>query len=243
MRNFEAVVGLIENALSSTAGDYFLEDFSTADVIFTPYIERMNASLFYYKGYALRDPEKRPRISAWFDAMETRETYCGTQSDFHTHCHDLPPQMGGCYEAAAIAAQPGCRARIDSGPWDEGPLRMETSVPCPPTARLEAVARAVKHRENIVKANPADPAVADEALRCALTFLLDPSAPPPTPPAGGDSSLRYIRDRINVPRDMGIHAGQYMRDALERTAAAVGTGQGPPIPVRHRRDQDPRAFL
>ena len=111
---------LLAQALSSTAGDFFLSEFSTADVIFTPYIERMNASLYYYKGYVLRDPAQRPRISAWFDAMETRPTYLGTQSDFHTHVHDLPPQMGGCYESAAIAAQPECKERIDCGPWSAG---------------------------------------------------------------------------------------------------------------------------
>lgn len=242
MRNFDAVVALVENALGSTPGDYLLDEFSTADVVFTPYIERMSASLFYYKGYTLRDPEKRPRISRWFDAMETRETYPGTQSDFHTHVHTLPPQMGGCYDSSAIAAQPMCRARIDNGPWEDGPLSVETSVPCPPTAHLEALSRVVKHKANIIKANPAEPSLADEALRCALTFLADPSAPPPKPPAGADGSLRYIRDRINVPRDMSLHAAQRMRNALERTAAAAGDGQGPPIPVRHRRDQDPATF-
>jgi glutathione S-transferase len=85
----------VETALASTPGPYFLDPFSTADVVFTPYVERMNASLYYYKGYSLR--EENPRFSAWFDAMETRPTYRGTQSDFHTHAHDLPPQMGGCY--------------------------------------------------------------------------------------------------------------------------------------------------
>jgi hypothetical protein len=40
---------LVEQALAATPGDFFLEAFSTADVVFTPYIERMNASLFYYK--------------------------------------------------------------------------------------------------------------------------------------------------------------------------------------------------
>ena len=55
----------------------------------------MNASLFYYKGYSLRD--EHPQLARWFDAIETREVYCGTQSDFHAHVHDLPPQMGGCY--------------------------------------------------------------------------------------------------------------------------------------------------
>ena len=31
--------------------------------------------------------------SKWFDALETREAYRGMQSDFHTHAHDLPPQV------------------------------------------------------------------------------------------------------------------------------------------------------
>ena len=94
-QQFIETVGMVEDALASTPGSYFLAEFSTADVIFTPYVERMNASLYYYKGYSLR--EENPRLSAWFDAMETRPTYRGTQSDFHTHVHDLPPQMGGCY--------------------------------------------------------------------------------------------------------------------------------------------------
>ena len=62
------------------------------------------------------------------------------------------------------------------------------------------------------------------------------------PPKGGDVALRYLRDRVNVPRDMSIYAARRMRTALERTAALAGDGEGPPIPVNHRRDQDPRAF-
>ena len=59
---FEEVVQIVENALSATSGGYFLEEFSTVDAIFTPYIERMAASLFYYKGYVLRDTTLRPRM-------------------------------------------------------------------------------------------------------------------------------------------------------------------------------------
>ena len=66
---------------------------------------------------------------------------------------------------------------------------------------------------------------------------------PVTCPRGADSSLRYIRDRINVPRDMSIHAAAMMRHALETVAATAGARQGPPIPFKHRRDQDPQAFL
>lgn len=28
--------------------------------------------------------------------MDTRDTYFGIKSDFYTHCHDLPPQIGAC---------------------------------------------------------------------------------------------------------------------------------------------------
>ena len=62
------------------------------------------------------------------------------------------------------------------------------------------------------------------------------------PPAGSDVALRYLRDRINVPRDMSIYAAKHLRAALEHTAALVGDQQGPPIPIRHRRDQNPVAF-
>jgi glutathione S-transferase len=86
---------LVEKSLSKTSGPYFLEEFGTSDVIYTPYVERMSASLFYYKGYDLR--KEHPKLGEWFDAMETRECYRGTMSDFSTHAHDLPPQMGSCY--------------------------------------------------------------------------------------------------------------------------------------------------
>jgi len=80
----------------------------------------------------------------------------------------------------------------------------------------------------------------DEALRCALTQMI--TGHTPTPPAGSDVALRYLRDRINVPRDMSIYAARRLRAALETTAALAGDGQGPPIPTRHRRDQDPADF-
>lgn len=42
------------------------------------------------------NPEGRwPALDRWFEAMESRPTYLGTRSDHYTHCHDLPPQLGG----------------------------------------------------------------------------------------------------------------------------------------------------
>jgi glutathione S-transferase len=231
---FTGVVEMVEEALASTPSDYFLAEFSTADVIFTPYVERMNASLYYYKGYFLR--EDNPRLKAWFAAMETRSTYRGTQSDFHTHVHDLPPQMGGCWENGEPQMLEN-KQRVDNGPWEGLP---DVTYSEPETSRTEALQRTLKHRSNIIRVNPADNKLFDEALRCALTSMM--TGEDCTPPTGAAPALRYLRDRINVPRDMSIYAAKRLRKALETTAALVGDGQGTPIPFNHRRDQNPADF-
>ena len=231
---FIGIVAKVEEALSKTPGPFFLEKFSTADVVFVPYVERMNASLYYYKGYSLR--EENPGLATWFDGLETRATYRGTQSDFHTHVHDLPPQMGGCYENGEPQMLAN-KDRVDRGPWLGLP---DVGYPEPETSRTEALHRVLKHRENIIRVNPAKDELIEEALRCALTNLLT-GAPCP-PPAGADVALRYLRDRINVPRDMSIYAAKRLRRALEDTAAIVGDRQGPAIPLNHRRDQNPAEF-
>lgn len=231
---FTQVVADVEDALSLTPGPFFLEAFSTADVVFTPYVERMNASLYYYKGYSMR--EENPHLSAWFDGLESRPTYRGTQSDFHTHVHDLPPQMGGCYENGEPAARAN-QQQVDNGPWLGLP---DVAYPEPETSRAEALQRVLKHRANIVRVNPVADAAFDEALRCALTHLM--TGETCRPPAGTDTGLRYLRDRINVPRDMSIYAAKRLRESLEKTAALAGDRQGPPIPVQHRRDQNPLDF-
>ncbi|MEL6779836.1 MAG: glutathione S-transferase family protein [Cyanobacteria bacterium J06597_16] len=231
---FVTVVSKVEAALNQTPGPYFLDAFSTADVVFTPYVERMNASLYYYKGYSLR--EETTQMSAWFDAMESRPTYRGSQSDFHTHVHDLPPQMGGCYDNGEPQMLKN-KARVDTGPWFGLP---DVTYPEPSDSKAEALQRVLRHRDNIIRVNPAEASLLDDALRCALTQLMTGESC--QPPAGSDVGLRYLRDRINVPRDMSIYAAKHLRTALETTAALAGNRQGPAIPVRHRRDQNPVEF-
>ena len=129
------------------------------------------------------------------------------------------------------------KARVDSGSWNGLP---DATYPEPVNSRTEALYRVIKHRNNIIRVNPADDALMDVALRCALTNLMTSEACPPPP--GSDVALRYLRDRINVPRDMSIYAAKRLRESLETTATLVGNGQSIPIPVKHRRDQNPAEF-
>jgi len=239
---FEDVVRKVEEKIGETSGPFLLEKFSTADIVLAPYIERMNASLFYYKGYRLRDPKERPRISSWFDAMEAHATYRGTQSDIHTHVHDLPPQMGGCYSNSSAQAIKN-QKKVDCGPWDKQLPDVGYGQDLT-TARIDAAHRVIKHKKSILSVNPYGDKVTDVALRSALTAMLTGKNCSENIPVkkDADRALRYIRDRVNVPRDMSVHAARELRTALEKTASGIGAGKGPVIPVKHRRDQDPKLF-
>lgn len=237
-RYFLEALDLISDSLRSVPGPYFLEDFSVADIIITPYIERMNASIYAYKGFSIRD--EYPTIDNWFCAMETRQTYLGTQSDFHTHVFDLPPQMGGCH-ALGSPEQLSFMNRVVNGPWFGLP---DTRGKEPDTSLLEAVRRVSKHHTNIIETNiDSDKTRVDIALRCALTNLVHMEDEDFShPPAGSALALRYLRDHISVPRDMSIYAAKHLKTTLEHTAAMAGTEQPPPIPTKNRLDQDPRQF-
>ncbi len=242
---FRTMAARLEGALREGPGPFLMgEDPGTVDLIFVPYLERMNASLAYYKGYRLR--QQHPLIDRWFQALEQRSTYLGTQGDFHTHAHDLPPQMGGC-QASGSAEQRTLARRIDAGPWpigDDGEPDPETSRPESTGASLKALERVYRHRQALLQRNPLGPEGFDQPLRSALTLLATGVAC--TPSAGAAPGLRYLRDRISVPRDMPLDAARCLRRALEATAqldASDAWAQGPALTLNHRLDQDPTPFL
>ena len=255
---FQRLAAATEAALAQTAGSFFLGDEPAGiDLVFVPYLERMSASLAYYKGYALRS--EHPLLHRWFMALERRPTYLGTQSDFHTHAHDLPPQMGGCH-ANGTPLQRQLADRIDHGPWDgawpgglSGGLEdLETSARPAADPTVQALTRVLRHGSTLVgrmsAATALAPQAVDAALRAALVCLIAApgAAEDAVPPAGTAPALRYLRDRISVPRDMDLHAARALRGALEATARRDPTAPmapGPTLPLQHRRDQDPAPFL
>ncbi len=211
----------------------------SADVIFIPYVERMNASLAYYKGYSLR--EEHPLINTWLSNLENLDEYRGTQGDFHTHVHDLPPQMGGCFtysnEAQKLFAQ-----EIDKGSGLGKLELVDLKVDQKSKNHYEALAlgRVIKHKERIIAVSPMKNKLFDQPLRAALTSMI--TKKDCTPGENSASALRYLRDRISVPRDMPLLSGRLLRQALERTANIDGGDLGPKIPTKNRLDQNPRLF-
>ena len=103
--NYLATLRQVEQALSQVGPFFCGSEVSMVDFMFASFLERMAASLLYFKGWQMRVPPGQPTdfpaVNRWFDAMETLPSYRMTKSDYFTHCWDLPPQLGGCnYEDA-----------------------------------------------------------------------------------------------------------------------------------------------
>ncbi|CAN0158888.1 unnamed protein product [Pylaiella littoralis] len=216
---FDAAADKVDKALKDGGGPYFLgKELSYVDLMFTPFLERMSASLPYYKGLEVRRNPRWPNIDRWFDAMDTREVYRGAKSDYYTHCHDLPPQIGGCrVEAAGVPF----KDEIDGkdGSWHlplspDGGLEPVGSAFIPEDlARRQAAAKLVGNRKAVVPF--ALRGVGLPGVPGAMAELADPYAKPNqnfSPPV--DAALRHV-----------VHA------LLEGHEAAKATGLSQNNPV------------
>ena len=111
-RGFLETLREVDDALLATDGPWFLggESPSLVDLQYISHVERMIASVLYWKGLKLRGTGGYPGLDAWLDAFEQRPAYLATKSDYYTHCKDIPPQYGDGYgvdEAKEYAAAIG----------------------------------------------------------------------------------------------------------------------------------------
>ncbi|KAL7483602.1 hypothetical protein ACHAW6_009247 [Cyclotella cf. meneghiniana] len=167
-KDFISTLMEVERALQSVQGrGFFMGDkVSVVDCMFAPFLERMAASMLYFKGLKIRvaDGEKTdfPAVNRWFDAMETLSSYQLTKSDYYTHCWDLPPQLGGCVEEPGAGPFQNAINGKTAGSWSL-PLSLHNEGVEPDwgwaggypgdekIARREAVERVSKNHEAIVK--------------------------------------------------------------------------------------------
>lgn len=192
-QQFVETLQRVEDALKNSPGSFFMgDDISIVDIQFAPFLERMAASMLYFKGFEIRvsrgQSSAYPNINAWFDAMERLDSYRLTKSDYYTHCWDLPPQLGGCIEETAgerfRKAINGERSLDNSqGSW-EIPLQSDNGGVEPDwewaskNCNLEATERISANHEAIVKF--AARGAGQKALSMFSAPLADPTATPST---------------------------------------------------------------
>ena len=205
------------------------------DIIFIPYMERMNASLVYYKGFNLRSNYQY--VDKWLTLFEETSIYSGTQGDFHTHSHDLPPQMGGCYKEIN-EKQIAFSESIDTGEG-LGNYEFNKNYDSKYYAKV-ALKRVIKHKDNLLKVNPYNKESFDESLRSTLTYMITGEVLISEKLSG--NSLRYLKNRISVPRDMPIISARLLRQSLNKIELQSKDNVIDKLPLNHRYDQDPKFF-
>tara|TARA_B100000700_G_scaffold325846_1_gene435712 strand:+ start:214 stop:1458 length:1245 start_codon:yes stop_codon:yes gene_type:complete len=240
LKIFEEEINSNNSCLINTSTIPPGNNIGTGDIIFIPYIERINASLAYYKGFNLR--KEFPGINKWLSELEKTDTYRGTQGDFHTHAHDLPPQMGICIEEKN-QFQTLFSSSIDSG---NGLGEMEfgikeTLIESNNSFEQKATQRVFKHKKNILRINPLGEKEFDQPLRTALTNML--LATKYKPEKNSALGLRYLKDRISVPRDMPLLSARLLRKSLEMTASLDSNITSDKLSKENRFDQNPANFF
>ena len=183
---FEKTLDEVDKALGATPGPWFLggENPGIVDFQYVSHVERMNASVLYWKGLQMRGTTRWANLEKWLLAFEARPSYQATKSDYYTHIMDIPPQYGPGY--------PDKNATVDEAVGvicGETSLRLPVKLsadglePVPDAmnrgeedARHEAAYKIAKNAENIVKF--ACRGMGEEGAKRFQAPLADPYAQP-----------------------------------------------------------------
>jgi len=160
---FEAKMDQVEKALAAAQQKGYpwllgTPEPTIVDLQYISHVERMAASVLYWRGVNLRNNSRWPNVEKWFAAFEERESYLATKSDYYTHVRDIPPQYGDGYSDNSAGAKEA-EAAISGGQWHlplaMGPLELEPLAASmdrgDEAARHEAAWKIVGNHTNVVK--------------------------------------------------------------------------------------------
>jgi glutathione S-transferase len=135
-RKFVDTLRKVDDALLATPGPWFLggDAPSLVDLQYISHVERMVASVLYWKNLKLRGTGTYPGLDAWFAAFEARPSYLATKSDYYTHVMDIPPQYGPGW---SIDSAKDVAAAIRGQATWQLPLKLGTAEAVEPLAPLQ----------------------------------------------------------------------------------------------------------
>ena len=141
-----------------------------ADLVFIPYVERTDASLAYFKGFA----QRAPGIDRWLSALSNWRPIAA-QSDVHTHAMICRRRW---VDAGQMAVKASVRWRSSGcwpGSWSAG--SRWTPALADGMSREQALGRCCVIGARCWRRNPLGDAF-DQPLRAALTALMQAVGPP-----------------------------------------------------------------
>jgi glutathione S-transferase len=224
---FESKLDELEQALGQYPGSYFLSTFSLVDIMYSPHLDRLAASLPIYRGYSIKGNPRFPRLNAWFVALAERPAYHRVKSDDITNNLLFRRLWGVEPIANLLPPDPAISHRLDYQAEAAERLSDNHDV---------AIADILKNSglQAFSGETSALEAAIDMHLRLLATYLLygedillrwgcigGKDQIDPFTSAVGAIALAYVRNRICAPRDMSAGAAIAFRAAVDRLLTSL----------------------
>jgi len=215
---FEACLDKVEEALGESPGPWLLdgEHPTVVDLQYVSHVERMNASVLYWKGINMRGGARWPRLERWLDAFEQRPAYQASKSDYYTHVMDIPPQYGPGFEDGSREASEA-RELISGKSW-RLPLALGPAGLEPLTPHMDKGEEAARHEAAYRLAGNAAAITRFAARGAGRPGRKQFGAPLADPYATPDDAIQPAVDELL----RGVACALLTGDASEAAAPAAG---------------------
>lgn len=231
---FNSTMDLVESALGEFQGAYFLstveEGPGFVDILFAGFLERIRSSVAYWRNLDIE--LGRPKLAAWFAAMEAWTPFANHRSDDKTHILCLPPQFG---PVKFLKERTDISTMIDR----RRALHVLNDGPEGANSRLTAAAAMVRNADLIVKdamkgskGGMSEEQYMDAAFRIIVSVLMDPArleeaekcllaVVPASSRKVVAEGMRFERERCCTPRDMPVLAMHQFAGAMNWGASVL----------------------